>query len=46
MTTVPTTHRVWKIGTVTLLLIISLQLTLSGFFKPRAMLTEHSPITA
>ena len=44
MTTAPLTHRVWKIGTISLLLIISLQLTMSGFFKPRAMLTEHSAL--
>ena len=44
MTTAPLTHRVWKIGTISLLLIISLQLTLMGFFKPRATLTEHSPV--
>ena len=46
MTTVPSTHRVWKIGTITLLLVISIQLTLNGFFKPRAMLAEYSPIKA
>jgi len=40
--TTPLVHRVWKIGTVTLLLVISLHLTLNGFFKPRTMLTDHS----
>ena len=40
--TTPLTHRVWKIGTVALLLIISVHLTLNGFFKPRTMLTDHS----
>ena len=45
MTSAPLTHRVWKIGTIALLLIISLHLTLMGFFKPRATLTEHSPVT-
>lgn len=40
--TAPTVHRVWKIGTVALLLVMSLHLTLNGFFKPRAMLPDHS----
>lgn len=40
--TAPTVHRVWKIGTVALLLVLSLHLTLSSFFKPRAMMSEHS----
>ena len=40
--TTPFVHRVWKTGTVTLLLIITLQLTLNGFFKPRTMLTDHT----
>ena len=39
---VPTTHRIWKVGTIMLLLTISIHLTLNGFFRPRAQLTDSS----
>ena len=41
---VPLTHRIWKIGSIALMLIISTQLTLSGFMKPRVQLTDHSAL--
>ena len=38
----PTIHRVWKTGSIALMLIISMQLILQGFFKPREVLTDSS----
>jgi len=37
-------HRVWQAGTFTLLLVMSVQLTLSSFFKSPLQVTEHSPL--
>lgn len=41
---VPTAHRIWKVGTITLLLTISIHLTLNGFFRERTTLTDSSEL--
>ena len=41
----PLAHRIWKIGSISLMLIIALQLTFTGFFKSREKLTIHSQQT-
>ena len=41
----PLTHRIWKIGSISLMFIIALQLTFTGFFKSREKLTDHSLLT-
>ena len=37
-----TPHKIWQAGTVTLLLLISCQLVMNGFFKPKLNLNNHS----
>ena len=38
-------HRVWKNGTITLILILTLHLSLSSFFKPKASLLNAAELT-
>ena len=37
-------HRVWVIGTLSLLLLLTIQLTLSGFLRPRHIITETAEL--
>ena len=37
-----TPHKIWQAGTITLLLLISCQLVMNGFFKPKLNLNNHS----
>ena len=41
----PLTHRVWKIGSISLMFIMSLQLTFTGFYATREKLYDHSVLT-
>ena len=45
MTDSTLTHRVWKIGSISLMMLLSMQLVFNGFFVPRTKLTEVSPMT-
>jgi len=37
-------HRVWKSGTVALMLIVTLHLALKGFFKPKTPIIDFTPM--
>ena len=37
-------HRVWKNGTVALMLMVTLHLALKGFFKPKTPILQFSPM--
>ena len=36
-------HKTWKIGSVMLLLLLSIQFTMNGFFRQKAMLKDQTP---
>ena len=38
-------HRLWKGGTLLLMLIMSLHLTISGFMKPRHMILQNAELS-
>ena len=37
-----TAHKIWQVGTTTLLLVISINLCMLGFFRPKLTLLEHT----
>jgi len=39
----PLTHKVWKITVQSVLLLLTIQLTLQGFFRQKAVLSNKSP---
>lgn len=44
MTVKSLVHRVWQNGTLALLLVITLQITFTSFFKNKPEMKEHSPM--
>ena len=36
-------HKIWRAGTISLLLLLAIQTTMDGFFREKTMLTDKSP---
>ena len=43
MTNLNSMHKIWRAGTITLLLLLAVQTTLDGFFREKTMLSDKSP---
>ena len=36
-------HKFWKVGSILLLMLLSIQFVMNGFFRQRALLTDTTP---